>query len=171
MKLKVKRDDLTNQMATTDIPFAVLEAKDAHLLVELMKRARDKHTMMQKEVFANASDELKNEIIKLTKGKFNFEAPNEEIEMDFKRHFKSRELEALKPVDLSLDGNSFNDLENAVLETNDAGTILAFARTFKVNDKKFLKALEPFGEIYTRAYYRDVIQHYAFQQDDLQLHM
>ena len=174
MKLEVIKDDITKNMAPSDIVFAALEAKDAFLLVDMMENAREDNHEVQKEIFLNASSALKKEIKNLANGSSSIKFDKFDLNAEPKQHtfaFAKRKYTQHKPVVLNLSGNTFADLQNAVIETNDPNAILSFARSYKVNNEKFLNALEQLGEVYAKAYRRDVLKDHRLQKDELQLYM
>ena len=171
MELKVKRENLTNSLQLHDIVFAVIETKNVNLLKEMMENVRDDHSKnLKDDIFLNSSVELKSKMkdfMKLAK----IENYDLDAKPQYTNEFVKRSFNTKEPVTLKLNGNSFHHLQKAILDTKNANTILGFAHQYKVDDAMFLKELSKLGQVYEKAYRREVMKDYRYQKDELQLYM
>lgn len=174
MELRVKREELTNNLQLHDIVYAALEANDPNLLLEMIYNVRDEERMnLEKEIFLNASVELKQALRNFAtwESSVNFDKYDLNAEPKHTYSFAKRSYDSKEPYVLHLYGNAFTHLEEAILRTKSPMTILGFARHYKVDDASFLKELSKHGEIYEKAYRRDVMQDYRYQKDEMQLYV
>lgn len=174
MELKVKREEFTNDLQLHDIVYAALEANDPQFLLEMIYNVRDEErSNLEREIFLNASVELKQALrnFETKESSVNFNKYDLNAEPKHTYSFAKRAFDKKEPYILHLYGNAFTHLEEAILGTTSPRIILDFARHYKVDDASFLKELSKHGEIYEKAYRRDVMKDYRYQKDEMQLYV